>query len=157
MENITKFYIRHSTLFGKLSNTELSGRNEFGLFMKITKISDVLKEQMSWKERLTRWGGGRADEWIILAPHSHWCLTDHYNFALKNIFLSIRPVLISRIWKSFHEFLINLLTSFPNFKGKSPGNEVYQPPSVTESKACSFLIIVDGQFRDRVSKNVSFS
>ena len=41
--------------------------------MNITKISDVLKEQMFWKERLTGEGGG--DEWIFLAPHSPWCLT----------------------------------------------------------------------------------
>ena len=42
-ENITKFYIRHRNLFGKLSNTEQSGRVEFGFCMVITSISDVLK------------------------------------------------------------------------------------------------------------------
>ena len=34
--------------------------------------------------------GGIGDEWIVLAPHSPWCLTatllreetDHYNFVL---------------------------------------------------------------------------
>ena len=72
MENITKFYIRQRNLFGKLSNTEQSGRNKLGFYMKITKISDVLKEQIFWKERLT-WEG--EDEWIFLAPHSLWCLT----------------------------------------------------------------------------------
>ena len=41
-------------------DTELSGRNEFGLFMKITNISDVLKEQMSWKERFPGGGGGSS-------------------------------------------------------------------------------------------------
>ena len=40
--------------------------------MKITKISDVLKGQMFWKERLM---GEGEDEWIFLAPHSPWCLT----------------------------------------------------------------------------------
>ena len=59
-----------------------------------------LKEQLKVKVG----GGGCEDEWIVLAPHLPWCLTvtllrketDQYtcNFVL-NLFLSIRPVLIS--------------------------------------------------------------
>ena len=80
MENITKFYIRHGTLFGKISNTELNGRNELGLFMKITKISDILNEQMSWKERLTGGGGegGRVDR-----PCSSFTLAINSDLARK--------------------------------------------------------------------------
>ena len=57
---------------------------------------------MFWKERLTGRGveGGGGCEWIVLTPRSPWSAilfrkeTDHTNFVL-NVFLSIRPVLIS--------------------------------------------------------------
>ena len=61
MENITKFNIRRRNLFGKMSDTALSGRNELGIYMKITKISDVSKGT-DVLEGTIRWegGGGRV-------------------------------------------------------------------------------------------------
>ena len=44
--------------------------------MKITKISNVLKEADVLEETINGGGGGEGeDEWIFLVPHSPWCLT----------------------------------------------------------------------------------
>ena len=69
--------------------------------MIITKTSDVLKGT-DVLEGTINWagGGGVGCEWIVLTPRSPWSAilfrkeTDHTNFVL-NVFLSIRPVLIS--------------------------------------------------------------
>ena len=70
--------------------------------MIITKTSDVLKGT-DVLEGTINWAGGEGGggcEWIVLTPRSPWSAilfrkeTDHTNFVL-NVFLSIRPVLIS--------------------------------------------------------------
>ena len=52
----------HSTekLVRQIVNTELSGRNKRDLYIIITYISDVVKQQKFWKERLVRRTSGSS-------------------------------------------------------------------------------------------------